>query len=115
MLYRALVETHFRYCNVIWGQCNEPLLDKLQLLQNSAARVITKVKYEDADDLKLVCQLGWLTIRNLIKLDLGIFMYKSQNNFFQKQLETFMYLLIKSNHIRQGQLFQEMYFCTGMT
>ena len=48
-------------------------------MQNRAARVITKVKYEDADHLKLICRLGWLTIRNLIKLDLGIFMYKSQN------------------------------------
>ena len=79
VLYRTLVETHFRYCNVIWGQCNETLLDKLQLLQNRAARFITKVKYEDADHLKLICQFGWLTIRNLIKLDLEIFMYKSQN------------------------------------
>ena len=40
---------------------------------------MTKVKYEDADHLTLICQLGCLTIRNLIKLDLGIFMYKSQN------------------------------------
>ena len=77
MLYRTLVETHFSHCNVIWGQCNETLIDKLQLLQNMAVRVITKVKkYEDADHLKLICQLG---IRNLIKLDLGIFMHKSQN------------------------------------
>ena len=45
----------------------------------SAARVFTKDKYEDADHLKLVCQLGWLTVRNLIRLDLEIFKYKSQN------------------------------------
>ena len=79
MLYKTIVETHFRYCNVVWGQCNETLKDKLQLLQNRAARIITKTKYENADHLKLLCQLGWLTVRNLIKLDLGIFMYKSQN------------------------------------
>ena len=79
MLYRTIVETHFRYCNVVWGQCNETLKDKLQLLQNRAARILTKTKYENADHLKLLCQLGWLTVRNLIKLDLGIFMYKSQN------------------------------------
>ena len=63
---------------MIWGQYNETLLDKLQLLQSRAARVKTKVKYDDADQLKLICQLGWLTIRNN-KLDLGIFMHKSQN------------------------------------
>ena len=80
MLYRTLVETHLRYCNVVWGQCNDTLTDRLQILQNKAARVITKVKYEDADHLGLTCQLGWLTVRGLIKLDLGIFMYQSQNN-----------------------------------
>ena len=53
----------------------------MQILQNKAARE-TKVKYEDADHLGLFCQLGWLTVRGLIKLDLGIFMYKSQNNLF---------------------------------
>ena len=50
----------------------------MQILQNKASRVITKVKYEDADHLGLI----WLTVRGLIKLDLGIFMYKSQNNLF---------------------------------
>ena len=60
--------------------CNYTLIDRLQILQNKAARVITKVKYENADHLRLICQLGWLTVRSLIKLDLGIFMYKSQNN-----------------------------------
>ena len=79
ILNRTIVETHFRYCDVIWGQCNETLIDKLQLLQNRAARVITKVKYEDADHLKLTGQFGWLTVRNLIKFDLGIFVYKSQS------------------------------------
>ena len=77
MLYRTLIETHFRYCNVVWGQCNDTLTDRLQILQNKAARVITNVKYEDADHLGLICQL-----RGLTKLDLAIFMYKNQNNLF---------------------------------
>ena len=80
MLYRTLVEIHFRYCNIIWGQCNETLKDKLQVLQNKVARIITKMKYEDTDHLRLICQLGWLTVRNLIRLDMGISMHKSQNN-----------------------------------
>ena len=32
-LYRTLVEPYLRYCNIVWGQCNETLLDKLQTLQ----------------------------------------------------------------------------------
>ena len=80
MLFWTLVETHLKYCNVVWGQCNDTLIDRLQILQNKAARLITKVKYDDADHLGLICQLGWITVCGIIKLDLGIFMYKSQNN-----------------------------------
>ena len=88
MLYITLVETHLRYCNVVWGQCNAlpPHRQTADIAKYQAARVITaarivtKVKYEDVDHLRLFCQLGWLTVRGLIKFDLGIFMYKSQNN-----------------------------------
>ena len=54
MLYRTLVETHLRYCNVVWGQCNDTLIDRLHILQNKAARVIMKVRYKDADHLTLI-------------------------------------------------------------
>ena len=85
MLYRSLVETHLRYSNIIWGQCNETLKDRLQMFQNKAARTVAEVKYQNADHLRLICQLGWLTFRNLIRLDLGIFMYNSQNNLLPEK------------------------------
>ena len=42
-LYQSMIEPYFRYCNIVWEQCNETLLDKLQTLQNRAARVIANV------------------------------------------------------------------------
>ena len=110
MLYRLLVETHLRYCNIIWGQCNETLKDRLQVFQNKAARTVAKVKHENADHLRLICQLGWLTVQNLIRLDLGIFMYKVRTIFCLKQLENFIYQFQRFTDIKQGQLRQEMYF-----
>ena len=59
---------------MIWGQWYETLKDKLQTLQNKAARSIAKVKYDNADHCKLLGQFGRLSIQNLIKLDMGIFM-----------------------------------------
>ena len=29
-LHKTLIEPYFRYCNIVWGQCNETLKDKLQ-------------------------------------------------------------------------------------
>ena len=40
LLYKTLIEPYFRYCNTVWGYCDETLLDKLQVLQNKVARVI---------------------------------------------------------------------------
>ena len=60
----------------MWGQCGEVLKDRLQTLQNKAARTIANVKYDDANHHEVMTGFGWLTVWNLIKLDMGIFVYK---------------------------------------
>ena len=78
-LYRTLIETHLRYCNVIWGQCGETLKDKLQTLQNRASRTIAGQKFEQAGHSGPLVECGWLSVRNLFKIDMGICMYNILN------------------------------------
>jgi len=40
-IYHGLVQSHFDYCSVVWGNCAKTLSDKLQRLQNRAVRVLT--------------------------------------------------------------------------
>ena len=40
-IYNAIVLSHFDYCSLVWDNCSDYLLNKLQKLQNRAARVIT--------------------------------------------------------------------------
>ena len=40
-IYNALVQPHFDYCSVVWGNCNKSLSIKLQKLQNRVARILT--------------------------------------------------------------------------
>ena len=75
-LYKSLVEPYFRYGNTVWGLCNDNLINKLQLLQNLVAKIITDMSYDSADYPLLLIELGWLDIRQLIMFDLGIFMFK---------------------------------------
>ena len=63
-LYRTLIEPYLRYCNIAWGQRNETLRDKLQTLQYKAARTIAKIIYDDANHMKLLCDFGWISVRN---------------------------------------------------
>ena len=78
-IYRSLVESHFRYGNIIWGTCGEVLLTKLQKMQNRAARIITKSDY-DTEAGPLIDKLGWKTIRELNNNDAAVMMFKIMNN-----------------------------------
>ena len=78
-LYITIIEPYIRYCNTVWGQCQNFLLNKLQTLQNKAARIVAGKSYKEADHTKLLQELGWLNVRKLICLDLGISMFKINN------------------------------------
>ena len=98
-LYMTLVEPHFRYRDILWGQCNETLKDKLQRLQNRAARVICNSRrFEDVGDhQELLNQLGWFNFRQLFSLDLGVFVFEAINGLITDQ---FNEMYSKSNTIQ---------------
>jgi hypothetical protein len=58
VIYQALIQPHFDYCNVVWGNCGKTLSNKLQKLQNRAMRVLTFSNF-DADANSLLEKLGW--------------------------------------------------------
>ena len=45
-MYNALVMPYFNYCGAVWGNINKGLADKLQKLQNRAARILTFSNYD---------------------------------------------------------------------
>ena len=46
LIYQALIQPHFDYCNIVWGNCGITLRNKRQKLQNRAARVLTYSSYD---------------------------------------------------------------------
>ena len=47
LIYQALIHPHVNYCNTVWGNCGITLTNKLQKLQNKAARVLTFSDYDE--------------------------------------------------------------------
>ena len=88
LLYYKLIEPYFRYCSVVWEQCGETLKDKLQTLQNKAARTIAELRYDEANHYELLTEFAWLSVRNLISLDTAIFVYKEINNLHPEQADS---------------------------
>jgi hypothetical protein len=53
-----MVQPYFEYCSLVWGNCGESLKEKLQKLQNRAARVITGDTY-DIRSKDILKKLNW--------------------------------------------------------
>ena len=67
-MYTSRIEPYFRYCCPVWGCVGTTTLQKLQKLQNRAARVATNSCFNVPSE-PLIQQLGWLTIEQLIELE----------------------------------------------
>ena len=65
VLYRSIVEPYFCYCYSVWGCCSSTEKDRLQKLQNRAAKIITGSSFTTSA-LPLIESLGWKTIEGLI-------------------------------------------------
>ena len=97
-VYNAIVLSHFDYCSLVWDNCSDYLLNKLQKLQNRAARVITGRTYEtrSKDVLK---ELNWQPLSERLNRNKCIFMHKIKNNVMpQSVIEMFK---IKENQVYQ--------------
>ena len=77
-IYNCLVQPYFDYCSVVWDSCGSTLAEKLQKLQNRAARVLTFSTYDtNADHLFEI--LGWKNLASQRKIAKIIMVYKSLN------------------------------------
>ena len=76
-LYQSLVESKLRYFNTVCGNCGETLKNKLQRLQDRAARVVTRTKYGSIEPDVLLQELGWLNVQQLIDLDTAAMVHKA--------------------------------------
>ena len=75
--YRGLVQPYFTYCCPVWDGVGLELSEKLQKLQNRAARV-TRSSYE-VSSAPLLLELGWNDLaKNRVKQK-AILMYKVNN------------------------------------
>ena len=84
----SLVQSHFDYCSLVWGNCGKTLSNKLQKLQNRAARVITSSNF-DVDVDSLFHKLSWkIQIQNILMV------FKSLNGLVPE----FIIYLLRNTH-----------------
>ena len=79
LVYNAIILPHFDYCSLVWDTCSNYLIEKLQKMQNRAARVITGTSYETMSS-EILADLGWQPLTKRMKIKKATFMYNIRNN-----------------------------------
>ncbi len=78
MLIHAFMSSRLDYCNALFGGCSARLINKLQVVQNAAARVLTRTrKYDHISPV--LSTLHWLPIKHCIDLKILLITYKALN------------------------------------
>ena len=80
-VYKALLESHLRYSDELWGKLSNTKLDQLQRLQNRARTLIEGSRLKDG------WSCNWHSVSNLIKFDRAAMICKIINGLFPDNLK----------------------------
>ena len=87
LIYKALIQPHFDYSKVVRESCGIKLADKLQKLQNRAARALTFSSY-DADASQLFQNLNWKNLSTQRDIQKALMVFKSHNGLSVEYLNS---------------------------
>ena len=79
-VYQAVVESHLRYADVIWGSLLQTKLRTLQRLQNRAKKIIRNARHKDN------WSENWMSVENLFRFDRSVMTYKILNKISPESL-----------------------------
>ena len=86
-IYNALIIPRFDYCSPVWDCLSGYLSDKLQKLQNRAARVITKSPFDTSSN-HLLSTLDWERLFFRRKKQKALMMFKTMNGLAPDYLQS---------------------------
>ena len=79
ILYFMMIQPYLTYCNIVWGEASQLVLNGLKCLQKRAVHLITHSQYR-APTSPIFKDICVLKIEDLHSLHLALFVYKVQNN-----------------------------------
>ncbi len=85
MLINAFMTSRLDYCNALSGGCSARLINKLQMVQNAAARVLTRTRKYDHISPVLSTR-HWLPIKYRIDFKILLITYKALNGLAPQYL-----------------------------
>ncbi len=84
ILIHAFMTSRLDYCNALLGGCSARLINELQMVQNAAARVLTRTR--SMTTLAVLSTLHWLPIKHRIDFKIWLITYKALNGLAPQYL-----------------------------
>ena len=95
-MYYALIESHLRYADVIWGNQSKAKLAALQRLQDPAYLIISNARIKDS------WSTSWLNVENLFRYDRTVMTYKIMKTHFHFH---FYFILFYLNRVKLSTVY----------
>ena len=94
MLYYALINPYFDYCNIVWGIERNVHLEKLFKLQKKAVRVITLSKW-NSHSSPIFKQLTILNLFDINLVQVTCFVYRSLNGQLPPMFKIILFKIVQ--------------------
>ncbi|KAI5628136.1 hypothetical protein C0J50_12795, partial [Silurus asotus] len=100
-LIHALVTSLIDYCNALLTGIPSKLMNKLQTVQNSAARVLSRTPYT-AHISPVLQQLHWLPVKYRVEFKILLLTYKALHNLAPQYLTQLLHVYTPSRALRSS-------------
>ena len=85
IIYTSMIKPHFEYCSTILYLCKDSDIQKLQVLQNRAMRIILKC-HKRTHKTEMRNKLNWLSVEQTIMLNVLCLIFKIKNKLMPNYL-----------------------------
>ncbi len=93
MLIHAFMTSRLDYCNALLCSCSARLINKLQMVQNAAARFLSRTrKYDHISSV--MSTLHWHPIKHRIDFKILLITYKALNGLAPQNLSSYRIIVL---------------------